>query len=398
VTPEEERVVHDLAQALRDLLCGETPKGLIAAAPNADSPLLGLHTAATALVRTFGEASEFLRNLSHGLLDAEPPARNHLIAPFKQLHANLRHLTWQTNRVAKGDLNQHVDFMGEFSASFNEMIESLRQKRVVEEALLEAHAQLAEANAQLTESIQYARTIQTSFLPTRALLAEHFSEYFFIWKPKDLIGGDLLTLKPFDGGFYLGFMDCTGHGVPGAVMTMIAGASFDRAVSDSGKESPSDALRSMTSLVKRALNQHRRETESDDGLDMAVCKVEPPRGLMTFAGARIGLYRVQEERVQEMRPDSRSIGYKNSSDRFPFKEHSAPLTPNAVYYLITDGFFHQTGGPSGLPYGKKRFVELLRKTSNAPLAQQEDTLLRTFDEYRANEPQLDDVTALAFKI
>ncbi len=134
MTQADVSAVAGLNEAVEMLLAGQPPPRLDAARCD-DEGLSRLHASIDRLLRAFNESNEFIASLSKGNLDADPPARNFLVSRFKQLHANLRHLTWQTQQIAKGDLSQRVTFLGEFSAAFNAMIESLREKRLVEEEL-----------------------------------------------------------------------------------------------------------------------------------------------------------------------------------------------------------------------------------------------------------------------
>jgi diguanylate cyclase (GGDEF)-like protein len=131
----ERRLLDEIASAIENLLLGESPRNITAVGEDCGEEIRRACEALNHLVKAFGEARHFILSLSEGKLEVEAPPRNFLVSAFKQLHANLRHLTWQAQQIAKGDLNQHVDFLGEFSTSFNVMIESLKEKRDLEDAL-----------------------------------------------------------------------------------------------------------------------------------------------------------------------------------------------------------------------------------------------------------------------
>jgi phosphoserine phosphatase RsbU/P len=354
--------------------------------------------AANALVGTFADAQDFISSLSKGMLDVDPPPRNFLISPFKQLHSNLKHLTWQTKQVAKGDLSQHVDFLGEFSDAFNSMIASLQEKRRMEEELRSVHVELLEANTRVMDSIQYARTIQAAFLPSAKEMAARLGEHFIIWRPKDIIGGDMYKFRTVPEGCVLAVMDCTGHGVPGALMTMIAGASFDLALEDEGYHQPSKLLERLNELIKTALNQHGKGAASNDGLDIGVCFVNKAENTVVFAGAGIGIYYLADGTPHEVRPDRQSIGYKSSRVDYRYTDHTIPAFSDTHFYMTTDGMLHQTGGRSDLPMGKRRFKALLAQCEGKGMTEQEHLFLEAFDRYRGAQPQLDDVTLWGFTV
>jgi len=348
------------------------------------------------LITQFVEAHDFLSRLSNGLLEVDPPPRNFLISSFKRLHSNLRHLTWQTKQVATGDLSQHVDFLGEFSHAFNTLIAALREKRQIEMELQRAHADLVQANTEILDSIRYAHTIQKAFLPNPQEIASHLSDSFIIWKPKDIIGGDIYKFKAVPEGFVLAVIDCTGHGVPGAIMTMISGECFDRALQDVGYHDPALVLKHLNWLVKSSLNQHHADSPSDDGLDIGICFVNTAVRNAVFAGAKIGLWCFRNGILDEIAPNRQSIGYKTSRLDFTYANHTVPIDHNTTFYMSTDGMIHQTGGPKQLPFGKRRFKKVLLEHGGESCHQQMLALESKIEAYRGNEPQLDDITVVGF--
>ncbi len=393
--PESPEPAELARKAIVTLLSGGVPDP-VPVRPGDDDGLSGLLRTINELIERFQEAREFITALSQGRLETEPPLRNYLISPFKQLHSRLAHLTWQTMQVARGDLNQRVDFLGEFSDAFNSMISSLQEKRRLEQELVKAHGLLLEANTNILDSIHYARTIQTAFLPLHQEMASGLTDYFVLWKPRDVIGGDFYKFRSVPGGFLIAVMDCTGHGVPGAIITMIAGSCFDRAVEDVGHEDPARILTRLDWLVKLALSQHREEALADDGLDIGICSVNRTLGRLVYAGARIDLYCGRSGRIHEVRADPQSVGYKASKRRITFRNHEIPVDTDTRFYLVTDGITSQTGGSKGLPMGRTRFVQLLQKCRTKPLSGQHQYLEDAVQHYRGQRPQLDDMTLLGF--
>ncbi|AFM26203.1 SpoIIE family protein phosphatase [Desulfomonile tiedjei] len=382
-------IVKSVQQALMSLLNGTPARLLDQNGQCLDDELKELCETTNHFIEKFSEASDFLSSLSKGLLEIEPPRRNFLISPFKRLHASLRHLTWQTKQVAMGDLSQRVDFLGGFSDAFNSMIDSLREKREIELSLVQA-------NTEIMDSLRYARTIQTAFLPNQQEMASNVGDYFIIWEPKDLIGGDIYKYETVPEGFLLSVIDCTGHGVPGAIMTMISGASLDRAVEKVGYKDPALLLTHLNRLVKSSLNQHHKETSSDDGLDIGICLVNKLERKLTFAGARIGLWCCREGDLYEVPPDRQSVGYKNSKLNFSYVNRTVAIDDNTIFYICTDGILHQTGGPRRLPFGKKRFKRLILDNCQKPFRDQMRDIQEAIETYRGDEPQLDDITLVGF--
>jgi len=391
VDSSERALVDKTTEALKRLLQGERVPILAGSESSADESLNQLTEVTNLIVRQHAESQRFLEMLAQGNLDCDPPPRNLLLSPFKQLHSNLRHLVWQTQQVATGDLSQQVDFLGTFSDAFNSMIAALREKRRIEE-------ELREANTTVLEGIQYARTIQSALLPRESDVFLSSRQFFALWKPRDIIGGDLFAFRAVPGGFIVAVMDCTGHGVPGAVMTMVAGTCFQRAIEDEGPEDPSKVLRSLNRLVKETLNQHHKETPSDDGLDIALCYVDQSGRVLRYSGARIGLFMLRDRQVEEILPDKQSIGYKSSRANFAYKNHLLECPPGTAVYLVTDGLTDQIGGPRGFPYGKSRFKRFLTANYGIPMAQQKANLEAQIKDWRGPEPQVDDITCVGFAL
>jgi serine phosphatase RsbU (regulator of sigma subunit) len=387
----ESQLIRQTAGTISRLLHGEDVPPVAIPTANCSRSLRDLVEVTNLLVRHFAESKAFLEMLSQGNLNADPPPRNLLLSPFKQLHSNLRHLVWQTHQVSLGDLSQRVDFLGTFSDAFNSMIASLREKRRVEEAL-------RAANATIMEGIQYAQTIQGALLPREADIHRVTRDYCCIWRPRDLIGGDMFAFETVPEGFVVAVMDCTGHGVPGAIMTMIARTCLARAIQEKGYEDPAAVLACLNTLVQQTLNQHRKDTPSDDGLDIGLCCVNKKEEVLTFAGAKISLFFLLDQRVQEVRPDKQSIGYKTSSLDFTYTNHHVEAGRGIPFYMTTDGLTDQIGGPRGFPFGKRRFWTVIAERRDVPMLEQMKALELSFDRWRGVEPQVDDVTCLGFRV
>ncbi len=388
--------LRQISDALTGLLTGELPERL--PVPDDTNDLKGLVETLNALFDAFAEANGFLNALSEGALDVEPPRRNHLIAPFKRLHANLRHLTWQTQQVAAGDLAHQVDFLGDFSTAFNSMIESLREKRLIEKALAQSHRDVQEANAQIMDSIEYAGSIQQAILPSPEGLDAYLPDRFVLWRPRDVIGGDAYWFAGQGDEFGIAVIDCTGHGVPGAIMTMIALTTLNRVAGKYGVADPSEVLRQTNRLIKSTLNRPGGGSLYDDGLDMGMCSVNLRSKSLVFSGARIPLFLVRDGTVTEIKGDLQSVGYYSSQADHCFSLHRIDLDREASFYLTTDGLIDQIGGERKFSFGKKRFKEFILANHTKPFGEQERILCNVFRDYKGEETTLDDVTVVGFRV
>jgi ligand-binding sensor domain-containing protein/serine phosphatase RsbU (regulator of sigma subunit) len=254
------------------------------------------------------------------------------------------------------------------------------------------------ANKKILESIRYAEMIQRSLLPSSALIQDYLPHSFFLWKPRDIVGGDIYFVEFGADGFVIIVIDCTGHGVPGAFMSIIAASGIRRIVRDGGCFDPAEILQRLNTIVKTTLHQDTDEASSDDGLDAAICFVQPKTRQLTFSGAKLSLYCVHDDDVMTIKGDRQSIGYKRSDLSFEYTNHPLEIRAGMRFYLSTDGFLDQGGGPKGLSLGRRRFSDLLKAQREHTLSEQYDTLWQAFIEYKGERPRMDDVTVVGFEI
>jgi len=258
---------------------------------------------------------------------------------------------------------------------------------------------LLEANKKLMDSIQYATAIQKSLLPNLGGDKLYLPSSFVIWMPKDIVGGDMFLKEKFDHGLIFAVIDCTGHGVPGAFMTMIAASGLRRIIKDDSCFDPAEILKRLNVIIKTTLHQDTDEAISDDGLDAALCFVSFKDKTLTFAGANLQLAYISQKKVTVLKGDKQSIGYKNSkkSDiNFTFSNRVIPLKKGMTFYLATDGYYDQVGGEKGFSFGRKRFYALMKKISTESFERQREILLEEFHAYKNDREMQDDVTVIGF--
>jgi len=260
----------------------------------------------------------------------------------------------------------------------------------------EKEAQLRKAFTIISESIQYASRIQRSVLPTDAEMSATFEDYFSIWEPKDMVGGDVYLLRPCDRGTLLMVADCTGHGVPGAFMSMIATGSLDLALIENPSGDPAALLGRINRLVKTTLGQEGRDGESDDGFECGLCLLDRSGKTMTYAGARFELWEIKDGEMTAIKGDKPGVGYRRTAIDQAYTNHEIDVSSTAMYYLFTDGLTDQPGGPKRRAFGKNRLKSNLLDYYPMQLTKQEVHLMREFEEYQHKEERRDDVTFLGF--
>lgn len=287
--------------------------------------------------------------------------------------------------------------MSIFTAVFISFL--LSQNRIIRTRVNEATAELSEALETISSSIDYASHIQRSILPPDSAFGNAFSDHFVIWQPRNVVGGDIYWLRTWGKGTLLVLGDCTGHGVPGAFMTMISTAALDRAQAEVPVGDVSALVQRMHQLVQSTLTRESGESsESREGMELGVCYFETTSEEMIFCGAHFSLFVASPEGVDEIRGGRKGIGYARLARDQIYEAISLPTSKDRTFFLTTDGFLDQIGGENRRCFGKRRFIDSINACSHMPLDDLKTNLSIAFEEYRGEHAQLDDVAILGFRI
>ena len=262
--------------------------------------------------------------------------------------------------------------------------------------LKESEQRAAAANQLILQSLRYARRIQAAILPQVRDLAAVSADHFLIWEPRDIVGGDFFWFQPIRDGHAVIVGDCTGHGVPGAFMTLVAWGMMDRMLQMAPSENPSQVLVGLHRGVQSLLGQDQKTGDTDDGLEAGVCFINPDRMKMTFAGARFSLWRSNENGVTEIKGDRKGVGYRRYPKETSYTDITLPYGAGDSFYMTTDGLIDQIGGPRGRSFGKSRFQQLLRKYQGHPMQIQAEAVRKELAKYQGHQIRRDDLTILGF--
>jgi serine phosphatase RsbU (regulator of sigma subunit) len=277
-------------------------------------------------------------------------------------------------------------------------------------ALENALTDLKGKSRKITQSITYAKRIQQAMLPEEEQLQRYLPESFILFKPKDIVSGDFYwfaeTSMPFQEThfessasrkFIIAAIDCTGHGVPGAFMSMIGYNLLDEIVAR-GVHTAGDILKELHHKVNRALKQD--ETENNDGMDMSLCVVDPERKVLEFAGAKNPLVYIENGNLHLIKGDKKGIGGKSSGEYRDFTTHEVPLEGVASFYIFSDGYQDQFGGEKKRKFMSKQLRKLLHRIHDLPMEKQKKVLNHTIENWRrvANELQVDDILVMGFRL
>ncbi|MBF0496360.1 MAG: SpoIIE family protein phosphatase, partial [Deltaproteobacteria bacterium] len=253
----------------------------------------------------------------------------------------------------------------------NELAEARRAMLNIMEDLGEANRELETAHRQILDSIRYAGRIQRAILPSESIAQRVFPQYMVIWEPRDVVGGDIYWCRPWGDGYLLILGDCTGHGVPGAFMTLIANGALDQAMQKAESGDPADLIGHMHRLMQTWLGQDTDLGDSDDGIEVGACYLQPGRDQIVFSGARFSLFYFDRGgEVVEVTGDKKGIGYRAVPHASTFTNKLIELASGRRFFLTTDGIIDQVGGEKRRGFGKKRFTKLITDLADVPLPEQ----------------------------
>jgi serine phosphatase RsbU (regulator of sigma subunit) len=281
------------------------------------------------------------------------------------------------NQILKEDLNNQQ--MRNIYKMKNAMI--LGQKELIEEA-----------HKEITDSIAYAKRIQTAILPPSNMMKERLKDHFVLYKPKDVVAGDFYWLEETAGTVLFASADCTGHGVPGAMVSVVCNNALNRSVREYGLKIPGDILDKTREIVIQEFE--KSEEEVKDGMDIGLCAL---RGkTLQFSAAHNPLWLIRDKELIEYKGDKQPVGKFINAQ--PFTTTTIELQSGDVFYIMTDGFVDQFGGPKGKKFKAKNLKEILLNIHAKPLEKQRLLLDEAFEDWRGTLEQIDDVCLIGVSI
>ena len=372
-----------------------------------------------------------------------------LVLATRSLKYILRDMLRKTTSIAGGKLHQRVRVMGEnefttLAEHFNYMVENLEasykdlnhKNKVIEDkniTLQEQNEEIAsqrdEIEAQrnfviqqnellekqkkaILDSINYAQRIQQATLPDETMVNNIIPDSFILYKPRDIVSGDFYWMTSVEERAIIAAADCTGHGVPGAFMSMLGAAFLNEIVNKEYITHPAVILRKLRKEVIEALQQKGEYGEQKDGMDIALCSIDFEKMQLQFAGANNPLCLVRKNNIEKIK-DAKSFEFEDhllyeiKGDRMPigihyrmdnFAMHEIILHPGDICYMFSDGFPDQFGGPDGDKFKSRPFKELLLQNSQKSMEEQKNILENKLEEWMEGYEQIDDILAVGFRI
>jgi tetratricopeptide (TPR) repeat protein len=274
---------------------------------------------------------------------------------------------------------------------FNRFRVTKKQKGIIEEQkqrVEDAYGHLEEKNNEIMDSIIYAKRIQSAILPPQKIVKEYLQESFILYKPKDIVAGDFYWLEHKDGKILFAAADCTGHGVPGALVSVVCNNGLNRSVREHGLTDPGQILDKTREIV---INEFEKsEDEVKDGMDIALCSLEGTT--LKYAGANNPLWIIRNSEVLETKADKQPIGKFHKQK--PYTTHTIELQPGDSIYIFSDGYVDQFGGEKGKKFKAKGLKELLLNIQDKSMEKQKQTIDDVFETWKGDLEQIDDVCVI----
>jgi sigma-B regulation protein RsbU (phosphoserine phosphatase) len=267
--------------------------------------------------------------------------------------------------------------------------------------------EVEEKNQEIVSSLRYAKRLQEALLPPKNLLDSFFGDnYFILYNPRDIVCGDFYWARkikstPTDGNsteyLLVAVADCTGHGVPGAFMSLLGSNFLHQSAVEKGVNTPAQALDFLNQKIITTLNHGYGGIEIRDGMDISLIAIDLETKQLAYSGANNPIYIVRNKSLQTLKANKQAIGNMNDVV-LPYDNVTTQLQANDCIYLFTDGYADQFGGPKGKKLMRKQFEEMLIAASHKPMAQQQLILETTFNKWKSDLEQVDDVCVVGVRI
>lgn len=256
---------------------------------------------------------------------------------------------------------------------------------------------IQQKNKDITDSINYAKRIQEAILPTRDSIQSDLGDAFVLFRPRDIVSGDFYWLTRVRNHILFAVCDCTGHGVPGAFMSMIGNDYLTQIVVDDDVSTPGQTLSLLDKKIVTALKQTGEPGEAKDGMDAALCAIDFNNMKLEFSGAKRPLIIIRDQELIEVKGSKYSIGGNQIKNKF-FDSHNLSVQKGDCVYIFSDGYHDQFGGLNNKKFSIKRLKKLLLAIHQLPIQEQKDVLENTFDSWKSETEQVDDICVIGLKI
>ena len=372
------------------------------------------------IVRPVLNLRKVLLSLGRGVFpDTEIHAANDEVGDMSQalksLVEGLKRTTDFSNEVAEGRFEvayQPLSEEDELGHALIKMRDELGQReRILEQKVSERTEELVrqrdevekqskkivELYNNLNDSIRYAKRLQDSILPPTSRIENLLPDSFIFFRPRDIVSGDFYWFDSVDDKIIFAAVDCTGHGVPGAFMSLIGHNALNQVIKEQGNVRPSLILKKLNDISFSALHKYRDNSLVRDGMDMALCTLDLKKNLLSFAGANCPLYIVRGQELLQFKPDKIPIGGFELTDT-AFTDHHIEIQQGDMIYIFSDGYPDQFGGEKGKKFMYGKFRALLSSISHLPMPEQRDALQESLLAWKGPREQVDDILVIGVRV
>jgi serine phosphatase RsbU (regulator of sigma subunit)/tetratricopeptide (TPR) repeat protein len=274
----------------------------------------------------------------------------------------------------------------------------LRKTRAQKVVIEGQHEKLNESHREITDSINYAKRIQDALMTSAVYIKDVLPESFILFNPKDVVSGDFYWVyRSPKGQIYFTVADCTGHGVPGAFMSMIGTSLLNEFIIENNIEDTAEVLTKMREQIIKSLDQKGLQGENKDGMDMALCKYDPKKGTVQYSGAYNPLLHISKNEINQLKGDSQPVGL-HTGKKLPFTSKEIQVAKGDMLYIYSDGFPDQFGGEKGKKYLSGKFKKFLLSISDKPIDEQDRLIKAEFTNWIGDHEQIDDVCVMGVRI
>ncbi len=308
--------------------------------------------------------------------------------------ARLEVLNMLSSQIAISVENTHL---------YETLEEKVRQRTIAlqkaHQELEKNHKELAESHRKINDSVNYASKIQEAVLPGEEILNTLLPQHFVFYRPCSVVSGDFYWIKPVGQKIVVATADCTGHGIPGALLSMLGMTFLSEIVphlAEQNQLSAANVLDQLRQKVKISLKQEGKVRQQRDGMDIALCIIDPADKQLQYAGAYNPFYLIKDNHLLETKADTMPIGF--STKERPFTNHDVRFENGSMVYLFSDGYADQNGEDGEVNFSRVKFKKLLTEISREPVAKQKEVLIQRFEQWRGDLPQRDDVLVLGIRL
>lgn len=372
------------------------------------------------IVRPVQKLKGVLLSLSEGVFPRDIKVKSNdevgqMALAMNQMVSGMKRTTAFAHEIGKGNFDasyQPLSKDDELGKALLIMRDELREnERILEQKVEERTREIQEKKEKIEEqnrkvsklyddirdSIKYAKRLQESIMPNLKRVNQIFPQSFIFYKPKDIVSGDFYFVRQVEGKIIFSVVDCTGHGVPGAFMSLVGYNSLNRVIEYSNRYEPGEILEELNSVASSSLNKTVTDPGIRDGMDMALCVLDLESMQLKYAGAYNSLYFIRDGELSEIKGDKIPIGSVEHNGK-SYQTHNIDLKKGDTIYLTSDGFVDQFGGPKGKKFLPKRFRKMLTDINELGLDRQNEEIQKTLEKWRGDHEQVDDILVMGVRV